>query len=127
MHRFIYLLLLLSLTACQPVQTDDIFYDDDKSINKSLWTMEGNTTPYPFTVKYGNITCSMKKVYFYPNDTANDESQIGQPVNRLAQLSLERNNITSTVANTIKANADLSDVIKIGLNICKQVDLQFRK
>lgn len=124
MDKLLYLILLL-LTACQPIQADDVIIDNDIAVNEMLWAMEGNATPYPFTVEYGNIACSMNEVYFYPDNTANDESQLGQPVNRLAQLSLERDNMTPTVANTIKANADLSDVIKIGLNICKQVNLQF--
>ncbi len=84
-------------------------------------------TPYPFTAEYGEIACSMNEVYFFPSDTANDESQIRLPINRLAQISLERDNMKPNVANTLKSNADLSELIKIDLDICEKVSLKLDK
>jgi hypothetical protein len=120
MNKPIYLIILL-LTACQPIQDAEVFVDDDIAVNQSLWKIDGNTKPYPFTVKYGNIACTMNEVYFYPNDTANDESQVGLPINRLAEISLRRFNMKPTMANTIKPNADLSEVINIGLDVCEKM------
>jgi len=70
MNKPVYLILIL-LTACQPVQNID---DDFVQISKSQWTAVDNIKPYPFTVEYGEVACSMNEVYFFPNDTANDES-----------------------------------------------------
>lgn len=113
-------LILLTLTACQPIQIDD----DLIKVSQSEWAIMGNTNPYPFTAEYGEIACSMNEVYFFPTDTANDESQIGLPLNRLADDSLKRDNIKPTVANTIKANADLSEAVQVGLDVCNKVKSQ---
>ena len=123
MNKPIYLLTFLILTACQPFQ-DYETVDDFKPVNEALWVAEGNLKPYPFTVKYGNIACTMNAVYFFPDDTANDESQVGLALNRLAEDSLKKDNIQPTMTNTIKSNHDLSEAISIGLDICKKVKAQ---
>lgn len=123
MNKPIYLLVLLMLTACQPVQDHEIF-DDVKSVNQALWVVEGNVKPYPFTVNYGNIACTTNEVYFFPDDTVDDESQIGLPLNKLAELSLKKNKTQPTVKKTIKPDAGLSEAIIMGLNICKKIDQQ---
>ncbi|WP_201554480.1 hypothetical protein [Psychrobacter sp. 72-O-c] len=122
MNKAIYLIILL-LTACQPIQDNKAVIDDDIEVSQSLWQTEGNVTPYPFTVDYGNIACTMNEVYFFPTDTANDESQIGLPINRLAEISLRQDKMKPAVANTIKPNADLSEVVQIGLGVCKKAQL----
>lgn len=55
MNKPIYLLLLI---ACQPVQDYEIF-DDVKSVNQALRVVDGNVKPYPFTIKHGNMACTM--------------------------------------------------------------------
>ena len=67
----------------------------------------------------------MNEVYFFPNDTVNDESQTGLPLNRLAQIKLKKDDIQPTVKNTIKTDADLSEAILMGLDICRKVNEQF--
>lgn len=117
-----YLLLIaLILAGCQPIQDDEIGTDDFVGVNKTLWMLEGNSKPYPFTAEHGEIACSMNEVYFFPADTANNESLNGTSLNRLAQIRSEQANLTPSVANTIKPSADLSEAITIGLDHCEKV------
>ena len=62
----------------------------------------------------------MNEVYFYPDSTADDESQIGFPLNKLAQQRQDAIGMKPTVSNAIKPNADLSEAIRMGLDRCKQ-------
>ncbi len=114
------LITLLSLTACQPI--DDTFDDTDDviEVNDIYWSSYGNVEPYPFTTEFGYIACSINEVYFYPDNTADDESQIGLPLNKLAQQRQDAIGMKPTVPNAIKPNADLSEAIRMGLDRCKQ-------
>ena len=113
------MLLPLLLIACQPV-----LLDDTVSINKADWLSMNNDKPYPFTTDNGYIGCSMNEVYYFPNDTVNDESNNGLPLNKLAQIRLQREKITPNVENAIIPNADLSEAIRIGLDHCQKVQNQ---
>ena len=124
MNKPIYLLIFLILTACYPAVDDEVI-DDFEAISEALWTIKGYADPYPFTVKFGNIACTMNEVYFFPNDTVNDASQMALPLNKLAQMKLKTENIQPTVKNTIKTDANLSEAIRIGLNICRKSNEQF--
>ena len=123
MYKLAFIALLL-LTSCKPIYSDEVIIDDAIGINKGLWVIDGNVKPYPFTTDYGYIACSMNEVYYYPDYTADDETQIGLPVNRLAQNKLKQDGLKPTVINAIKPNADLSEAIKIGLDHCKKVNRQ---
>ena len=90
------------------------------SVNEFYWSTYGNVKPYPFTTEYGEVACSMNEVYFYPDNTSNDESQIGLPLNKLAQQRQDERGMRPTVPNAIKPNADLSEPIRMGLDRCKQ-------
>ncbi len=120
MNKSCFLILLL-LTACQPVQGLD---DDFIKVSSSQWVSMNTHAPYPFTAESGEIACSMNEVYFYPDDTANDESQIGWPLNDSAKASLEQDGLTPTVTNVIKPDADLAEAVQIGLDHCKKVESQ---
>ena len=76
---------------------------------------------------YGHITCSLNEVTYYPDDTINDESQVGLPLNKLAQHRQAESGIKATVPNAIKPNADLSEAIRMGLDRCKQTKAQLEK
>ena len=115
----IILLLPLLLIACQPV-----FVDDTVSINKADWLAMNSDKPYPFTTDSGHIACSMNEVYYFPNDTVNDESNNGLPLNKLAQIRSQQEKITPNVENAIIPNADLSEAIRIGLDHCQKVQKQ---
>lgn len=122
-------MILLSLTACQPINNtvDGTGTDDAISVHDFYWALYDNVKPYPFTTKYGHITCSLNEVTYYPDDTINDESQVGLPLNKLAQRRQNESNMKPTVKNAIKPNADLSEAIKMGLDRCKQTKAQLEK
>lgn len=113
-------IILLSLTACQPIDNTVNDTDDFIRVNELYWSTFGNVKPYPFTAQFGDIACSMNEVSFFPNNTANDESQIGLPLNKLAQQRQDAIGMKPTVSNAIKPNADLTEAIRMGLNRCKQ-------
>lgn len=112
----IILLFPLLLIACQPVVLDDTV-----SINKADWLAMNSDKPYPFTTDSGNIACSMNEVYYFPNDTINNELSNGLPLNKLAQARSKQAEITPNVENAIIPNADLSEAIRIGLDHCQKV------
>ena len=126
MNKLIFM-ILLSLTACQPIADYNTDTDDDIAVVDIFWSSYGNVKPYPFTTKSGHIACSFNEVYFYLDDTANDESSIGWPLNKVAQDSLKSSGMKPNVENAIKPNADLSEAIRMGLDRCKQVQQRLDK
>ena len=78
-------MILLSLTACQPSDNIVDNFDDVITVHDLYWSTYDNVKPYPFTTEYGHIACSLNEVTYYPDDTINDESQVGLPLNKLAQ------------------------------------------
>ncbi|WP_298970611.1 hypothetical protein [uncultured Psychrobacter sp.] len=113
-------LVLLSLTACQSVNVDD----DTIEVSKADWSAMGNSTPYPFTTDSGHIACSMNEVYYFPDDTVNDESNNGLPLNKLAQTRSQQSGIAPNVQNAIIPDAELSEAIRMGLDHCEKVKEQ---
>ena len=122
-------MILLSLTACQPIdrKVNDTVTDDVISVHDFYWSAYENVKPYPFTTKYGYIACSMNEVTFFPDDTIDDESQVGLPLNKLAQRRQNESNMKPTVKNAIKPDADLSEAIRMGLDRCKQTEARLEK
>lgn len=118
------LITLLSLTACQPIDNTNSDVDDTIRVIDFYWSTYGNVKPYPFTTKYGYIACSMNEVTFLPDNTADDESQIGLPLNKLAQQRQNAIGMKPTVSNAIKPNADLSEAIRMGLDRCEQTKVR---
>ena len=121
------LMTLISLTACQPIDNTVNDTDDFIRVNEFYWSTFGNVKPYPFTTEFGDIACSMNEVSFFPNNTADDESQVGLPLNKLAQQRQDEIGMKPTVSNAIKPNADLSEAIKMGLDRCKQTKVRLDK
>ena len=117
-------MLLLLLTACQPVEKEIDDTDELIRVHEFYWSTYGNIKPYPFTTESGEIACSMNEVSFFPDNTANDESQVGLPLNKIAEQRQNESGIKSTVKNAIKPNADLSEAIRMGLDRCKQREAQ---
>ena len=120
-------IILLSLTACQPIDNTVNDTDDFIRVNEFYWSTFGNVKPYPFTTQFGDIACSMNEVSFFPNNTADDESQVGLPLNKIAEQRQDESGIKSTVKNAIKPNADLSEAIRMGLDRCEQTKARLDK
>lgn len=121
----VYLALLLPVIACKPVpqEYDEYYGVGFVKVNEVFWPFE-YTTPYPFTVPYGEISCGYhpefgREVYFAP-DGFTDESYIGTPLNKSAVGSLRQNNMHANVPYSVKDDADLSEAIEIGLRVCDE-------
>lgn len=121
----LYLALLLSASACKPVPSeyDEYYGAGFIAVNEALWPTE-HSTPYPFTVPYGEISCTYhpnfeREVYFEPKGFT-DESYIGTPLNKSAVDSLKQSNMVSNVPYSIKEGADLSEAIEVGLRVCDE-------
>ena len=83
--RILGVMALLALTACQDsTNRSTEMLDDFRQVKELQWNGD---KPYPFTTD-GHIACSMGEVYFYPDDTANDESQTATPLNPTAKYAL---------------------------------------
>ncbi|WP_227430392.1 hypothetical protein [Psychrobacter sp. I-STPA6b] len=109
--RKLSIALLLTLSGCQQTPVDDFV-----KVSQASWTAN---TPYPFTTD-GEITCVRDAVYFYPDDTANDESQVGQPLNDEAVELNKKAGLTATVPNSIKGSLSDAD-IQILLGMCPNI------
>ena len=97
-------------------------------VNEATWP-ENNTSPYPFTVPEGEISCSVhpvfgREVYFEPKGYTT-EFYIGTPLNKSAVDSLKKARLTSNVPDSIKAGANLKDAIQIGLRVCDEQNDRF--
>ena len=125
-------LLLLSLASVSctntPTQDDELYGAGFVKVSETSWALD-NDKPYPFTVENGEIDCGQphagigRQVYFLPEGFT-DESYIGTPLNKAASDSLKQNGYESNVPYSIKAGADLSEAIQIGLSVCdEQKDL----
>lgn len=121
----LYFALLLSVSACKPIpqEYDEYYGTGFIGVNEALWPTE-YTTPYPFTVTYGEISCGShptfgREVYFEPHGFT-DESYIGTPLNKSAVNSLRQSDMVSNVPYSINEGADLSEAIIIGLKVCDE-------
>ena len=102
---------------------DDLYGAGFIVVSEQTWS-ENNTTPYPFTVPEGEISCVSnanfgREVYFEPKGYT-DESYIGTPLNKSAVDSLEQANMTSNVPHSVEVDADLSEAIQAGLRVCDE-------
>lgn len=118
-------LILLSVVACttSSQEYDEYYGAGFISVSEALWPFE-HTTAYPFTVPYGEISCSFhpsfgREIYFVPKDFT-DESYIGTPLNKVAAKSLKHNGMISNVPYSIKKGADLKDAIRVGMRVCDE-------
>ncbi|WP_227687990.1 hypothetical protein [Psychrobacter immobilis] len=125
MSKLIASLTLLLITACAPAtpEYDEYYGAGYIGVNEALWPTE-YTTPYPFTVPYGEISCGShpafgREVYFEPKGYT-DESYIGTPLNKSAVDSLRQSNMISNVPYSIKEGADLNEAIEVGLRVCDE-------
>ena len=74
-----YSALLLTVIACKPVPSeyDEYYGAGFISVDEALWPTE-YATPYPFTVPYGEISCSNhpvlgREVWFSPKGYADEK------------------------------------------------------
>ncbi len=124
MSRWLIAIAPILLIACNSSTTDDELYGAGfVVVNEQTWG-ENYTTPYPFTVSEGEISCGShpefgREVYFEPTGYT-DESNIGTPLNKSAIDSLNQANMSANVPYSIKEGADLSDAIKAGLRVCNE-------
>ena len=84
------------------------------AVSESSWA-EKQTTPYPFTVVEGEISCGVhpafgREVYFEPMGYT-DESHVGIPLNQSAVQALKHGNLSTTVLSSIKAGANLTEAV----------------
>ena len=92
-------------------------------VNEATWP-ENNTSPYPFTVPEGEITCSShpdfgRGVYFEPKGYTT-EFYIGTPLNKSAVDSLKLGHFISNVPYSLNDGTDLNEAIQIGLKVCDE-------
>lgn len=113
------------ITGCTPIEPeyDEYYGAGFIGVDEVLWGFE-HTTPYPFTVSYGEISCNYhpsfgREVYFAPKGFT-DESYIGIPLNKSAVDSLRQSDMHSNVPYSVKEGANLSEAIKVGLRICDE-------
>ncbi|WP_352339387.1 hypothetical protein [Psychrobacter sp. 16-MNA-CIBAN-0192] len=118
-------LTLLLITACAPTtpEYDEYYGAGYIGVNEALWPTE-YATPYPFTVPYGEISCTShpefgREVYFAPKGFT-DESYIGTPLNKSAVDALNQANMSPNVPYSVKEGADLGEAIKAGLRVCDE-------
>lgn len=119
------LALLLTVIACKPVaqEYDEYYGAGFIGVDEVLWSFE-YATPYPFTVPYGEISCSYhpnigREVWFAPKGYT-DEKYIPTPLNQVAANSLKSSDMRSNVPYSVKDNVDLSTAISTGLNLCDE-------
>lgn len=98
-------------------------------MDETQWSLE-HSSPYPFTVPYGEISCTShpsfgREVYYAP-DGFTDESYIGTPLNKAAINSLKRDDMRSNVPYSIKTGADLTVVVDIGLKVCDEQEQKLK-
>ena len=119
---------MVLLSACTPKlevpKQDETYGAGFVIIDEPSWA-DNYDTPYPFTVPSGEISCeahasSGREVYFEPNGFT-DESYIGTPLNQTAVNSLEQASMSVNVPYSIKQDADLSNAIKVGLQVCDEM------
>ena len=92
-------------------------------MDETQWSLV-HSSPYPFTVPYGEISCTShpsfaREVYYAP-DGFTDESYVGTPLNKAAINSLKRDDMRSNVPYSIKKGVDLSVAVNIGIKVCEE-------
>ena len=124
MSRWLIVVASMSIIGCSPASSEDETYGSGFFVvSKWSWGVD-HTTPYPFTVLEGEISCGFhpefgREVYFQPLGYT-DESNIGTPLNKAAVDSLKQSNMSPTVPYSIKEGAYLNEAIEIGLKVCDE-------
>ena len=114
----------MAVIGCGTASSEDETYGSGFVIVREwTWAID-HTTPYPFTVPEGEISCGShpefgREVYFQPVGYT-DESNIGTPLNKSAVDSLNQSSMSPNVPHSIKEGADLNEAIEIGLKICDE-------
>lgn len=126
MSRWLTVVASMAIIGCGTASSEDETYGSGfVVVSEWAWGID-NTTPYPFTVPEGEISCGShpafgREVYFQPKGYT-DESYIGTPLNKSALEALKQSNMSSNVPYSIRENADLNAVIQIGLNVCDEFE-----
>lgn len=124
MFRWLIVVASVAIMGCNIADSEDEMYGSGFIVvNEKTWGTD-HTTPYPFTVVEGEISCGShpafgREVYFEPKGYT-DESYIGTPLNKSAVDSLNQSNMSPNVPYSIKEGADLSDAIQAGLRVCDE-------
>lgn len=124
MSRWLIAVASIVIIGCSSGNKEDERYGSGFIVvSEGTWGTD-NTTPYPFTVAEGEISCGShpafgREVYFQPKGYT-DESYIGTPLNKSAVDSLNQSNMSPNVPYGIKEGADLSEAIQIGLRVCDE-------
>ena len=124
MSRWLIAIVSITIIGCSTADSEDETYGSGFTVvSEGTWDTD-HTTPYPFTVPEGEISCGShpdfgREVYFEPKGYT-DESNIGTPINKSAVDSLNQANMSANVPYSIKEGADLSDAIQVGLRVCDE-------
>lgn len=126
MFKLILALFSIIIVGCVPIEQDhpESYGSGYIYVNETLWALN-NTLPYPFTVPEGEISCNLhppkgREVYFSPIGFT-DEYYIGTPLNQTAVSSLQQAHMSPNVPYSIIKGANLSEAIKVGLNLCEEM------
>ena len=128
MSRWLTVVASMAIIGCSPASSEDETYGSGfVVVSEWSWRID-HTTPYPFTVPEGEISCGLhpefgREVYFEPVGYT-DESNIGTPLNKAAVDSLKQSNMSSNVPYSIKESADLNEAIESGLKVCDEFEDQ---
>lgn len=128
MSRWLTVVAFMSIIGCGTASSEDETYGSGfVVVSEWSWRID-HTTPYPFTVPEGEISCGFhpefgREVYFEPVGYT-DESNIGTPLNKAAVDSLKQSNMSSNVPYSIKEGADVNEAIEIGLKVCDEFEDQ---
>ena len=124
MSRRLIVLASVAIIGCSAADSEDEQYGSGFSVVSEETWGTNHTTPYPFTVAEGEISCGShpafgREVYFQPKGYT-DEFYIGTPLNKSAVNSLNQSNMSPNVPYGIKEDADLNEAIEIGLKVCDE-------
>ena len=126
MSRWLVAVASVAIIGCSSADSEDDRYGSGFIVVSEATWGKDHTTPYPFTVPEGEISCGShpafgREVIFAPKGYT-DESYVGTPLNKSAVERLKRSNLISNVPYSIKEGADLSEAIQIGLKLCDEQD-----
>ena len=121
MSRWLIAVASIVIIGCSSGNKDEMYGSGYIVVNEQTWS-KNYTTPYPFTVAEGEITCASnpafgREVYFHPKGYT-DESYIGTPLNKSAVDGLKLSRLTANVPYNVKEGADLNEAVQIGLKVC---------
>lgn len=114
---------ILVIGCGQSTAEDDLYGAGFIIVSEQTW-VANHTTPYPFTVAEGEISCGSdaifgRQVYFDPKGYTG-ESHIGTPLNKSASDALNQADMSSNVPYSVKVGADLNEAVQAGLRVCNE-------